>query len=84
MKQQITTNEQYRHIVYLLRTYRLVYNATRSSCYLALYNELIANLYDARTSGAFLVMALSSPSVVSLGDDCNDDTKIYNNTLLVA
>ena len=83
MKTPITTNEQYRNILYQIRTYRLIYDATRSSYYLALYNELIANLYDARANGEFLVITLSCPSVVSLNNEneCEIDT---NTATLVA
>lgn len=65
----ITTNEQYRNIVLLLRTYRLIYKATYSSYYLALYHGLLSRLYGARVNGLFIVISLASPSVVSIDYD---------------
>lgn len=69
MNELITTNDQYRNIVLLMRTYRLMYRATNSSYYLALYHGLLSRLYGARTSGLFIVISLSSPSVVSIDRD---------------
>lgn len=83
MRKPITTNEQYRNIVYLLRTYRWLYETTYSSVYQAAYNELIALLYDARERGLFLVTSLSFPSVISIraventGTICLTKTEIY-------
>ena len=65
MKLPIITNEQYKIIVYALRTYRLMYIASQSTTYLAKYHELSAHLYNARANREFLVIDLSFPSVIS-------------------
>ena len=65
MKLPIATNEQYKIIVYALRTYRFMYIASQSTTYLAKYHELAALLYTARVNGQFLVIDLSFPSVIS-------------------
>ena len=65
MKNPIATNEQYKIIVYALRTYRFMYIASQSTTYLAKYHELAALLYTARVNGQFLVIDLSFPSVIS-------------------
>lgn len=62
----ITTNDQYKHIVYALRSYRLMIRSGQSACYLAKYHELTALLYDARQNGLFIVTSLALPSVVSI------------------
>ena len=69
MKNPIATNEQYKIIVYALRTYRFMYMASQSTTYLAKYHELAALLYIARVNGQFLVIDLSFPSVISFQAD---------------
>ena len=76
MAAMIHTTEQYKLLVYHVRTCRLMYEATRSRCYHAAYTKSFAYLINARVNGQFTVMELRGPRIVSVvGNTENETTK---------
>ena len=72
----INTIEQYKLLVYHMRTYRLMYEATRSCCYHAAYIKSFAYLINSRVNGQFTVIELCGPRVVpTVGNTENEETK---------